>query len=484
MKMILTGVVNMHISRTVRVGFTAAALLCGTSLSTLGYAAQITIATDSDNFSVIKVGGPIIGGDSDRFDAIAASVTGKAVVILASPGGKVVEAMAIGERIHANGYGTAVGDDNICASACALIWVAGSKRFVSETARVGFHAAYTGSGDDARETGAGNALVGAYLTKLGLSYEAILYATSAAPDDMAWLHPDDAKRLGIEVTSLRAENSSPPVQPAVTRKSVPQPVQPQPTIVQNVPAGSPAERAAMNYVQTYYNYWSQPGTNVEQLSGYYNTTVNFYGANTPRAKVMDGKRQFANRWPIRHFTVQPNTLYAQCTDTLCAVSGVVEWDTSSVERNDHSVGSAKFIVGIAPPGVIVSENGAVLSGHKEPLQVTQPQPHYSSTTAQIPIPDTTAASPNPDQVAASHTQAYADGRRDRIAYEQWFASLPEGSYRDGVTFWAGNRNTKPTPSCSAGPVWQQGCVDARARLTGIDVRRKTEKDYWWGWNSL
>ena len=104
----------------------------------------------------------------------------------------------------------------------------------------------------------------------------------------------------------------------------------------------------MNYVQTYYNYWSQPGTNVEQLSGYYNTTVNFYGANTPRAKVMDGKRQFANRWPIRHFTVQPNTLYAQCTDTLCAVSGVVEWDTSSVERNDHSVGSAKFIVGIAP----------------------------------------------------------------------------------------------------------------------------------------
>jgi hypothetical protein len=446
-----------------------AALLCCTSLAAV-QAAEITVSTDSDNFSFIKISGTIQDGDSERFNAIAANLTGKAVIVLSSPGGKVIQAMAIGETIHNSNFGTAVVNDGMCASACALIWIAGGKRFVNGSSHVGFHAAYTGSGDDARETGAGNALVGAYLTKLGLSYEAILYATSKAPDDMQWLSADDARRLGIEITMLP--------DPTPARR------QPQPAVAQNVPAGGPVERAAMNLVMAYYNYWSQSGTNVEQLAGYYNTTVNFFGANTPRSKVMDGKRQFAARWPIRHFTVQQNTLYAQCDNTQCSVSGVVQWDTSSVERNDHSVGSANFVVRISPPGVIFYENGSVLTGHKEPLLAIQSTPQYAATAAQVPMPDTTTAAPNADQQASSVTQAYADGRRDRIAYEQWFASLPEGSYRDGVAFWAGNRSIKPAPSCSAGPFWQQGCVDARARLTNIDSRRKADKDYWWGWNSL
>jgi hypothetical protein len=156
---------------------------------------------------------------------------------------------------------------------------------------------------------------------------------------------------------------------------------------------------------------------------------------------------------------------------------VVEWDANSVERNEHSVGSANFVVRIAPPGLIISENGSVLFGHKEPLQAV-PQ-----ARASIPMPETAAAA-NPDIVAASSTPAYADGRRDRIAYEQWVASLADGSYRDGVIFWAGNRSVKPTPSCVAGPSFQQGCLDARARLSNVDMRRETDKNYWWGWNSL
>ena len=127
------------------------------------------------------------------------------------------------------------------------------------------------------------------------------------------------------------------------------------------------------------------------------------------------------RWPIRRFTIRANTLFAQCSAT-CSVAGVVEWDANSVERNEHSVGSANFVVRIAPPGLIISENGSVLFGHKEPLQAV------SQARASIPIPETAAAA-NPDIVAALSTPAYADGRRDRIAYEQWVASLADGSYR-------------------------------------------------------
>jgi hypothetical protein len=90
-------------------------------------------------------------------------------------------------------------------------------------------------------------------------------------------------------------------------------------------------------------------------------------------------------------------------------------------------------------------------------------------------------------VAAALTPAYADGRQARIDYERWFAALPAvGDYRDGASFWASNRSLKPSPTCtySAYPAWQAGCADTRARLAPVDQRRKTEPNYWWGWNSL
>ena len=63
-----------------------AALLCCTSLAAV-QAAEITVSTDSDNFSFIKISGTIQDGDSERFNAIAANLTGKAVIVLSSPGG-------------------------------------------------------------------------------------------------------------------------------------------------------------------------------------------------------------------------------------------------------------------------------------------------------------------------------------------------------------------------------------------------------------
>ncbi len=43
---------------------------------------------------------------------------------------------------------------------------------------------------------------GAYLSQLGLSQSAIAYVTEAAPESMAWLTPEDARNLGIEVEVL------------------------------------------------------------------------------------------------------------------------------------------------------------------------------------------------------------------------------------------------------------------------------------------
>ena len=83
-------------------------------------------------------------------------------------------------------------DGTRCASACAT-WLGGSQRFMGQTAQIGFHAAYVSAGGQVTETGAGNAMLGAYLNELGISERAILYITSANPHSMTWLSLADAE---------------------------------------------------------------------------------------------------------------------------------------------------------------------------------------------------------------------------------------------------------------------------------------------------
>jgi hypothetical protein len=177
--------------------------LCVTFLCGVPTRAADIITTKADDGSnVICISGKIDKDDSDKFKRIVSVVTGQTVVFLDSNGGSAMDGLDIGEYIRYKGYSTAVGDDTDCASSCGLIWLAGKRRYLGTSARVGFHAAYTVSGDDARESGVANAVIGGYLTKLGLSYQAIVFATVAPPDEIKWLTPDDAKRIGVEYSKL------------------------------------------------------------------------------------------------------------------------------------------------------------------------------------------------------------------------------------------------------------------------------------------
>jgi hypothetical protein len=77
---------------------------------------------------------------------------------------------------------------------------------MSAEARVGFHAAY--SSETGQETGVGNALVGAYLNRIGLPYSAVIYITQAAPNSMTWLSVAEAKKRGIDVEPLGSSRIS------------------------------------------------------------------------------------------------------------------------------------------------------------------------------------------------------------------------------------------------------------------------------------
>jgi hypothetical protein len=189
-----------------------AAAVAVASLYTVSAASAATIDVIEDEMgTVILIKGEMVDGDQVAFDNIARNYD-DAVVVLESPGGDLVSGLEIGLSIRELGFDTLVVDGSECASACALAWMAGETRSMGDHADVGFHAAYIEVNHRPQETGAGNAIIGAYLNELGLSYDAIYQLTSAPPHGMYWLTFSDADALGIEVERFQMADA-PAIQP-------------------------------------------------------------------------------------------------------------------------------------------------------------------------------------------------------------------------------------------------------------------------------
>jgi len=147
----------------------------------------------------IRIKGEINKGDADAFRPEAFSeirLHKQVFVVLESNGGAAMEALNIGTAIRKMDFDTLVFSNKTCASACALIWLAGHYRWAGPKAAIGFHAIYYGEGNI---SSGGNALVGAYLRDLGLSLKAIRYLTQAPPDGMEWLSIESAHKHDIKV---------------------------------------------------------------------------------------------------------------------------------------------------------------------------------------------------------------------------------------------------------------------------------------------
>lgn len=176
------------------------------SLSVASPASGLELSrTDNDGLAIITVRGEILPGDGERF--VRYAMADKALIVLSSPGGDVVSAITMGEHIRMKGYMTFVPPNEICASACALTWLSGIVRGGTKTSKIGFHAAYSGNGV---VTASGNALVGAYLNKIGASYKVVRFVTMPDPSDMSWLTYEKAKELGIEIVQLDTPSDKEP----------------------------------------------------------------------------------------------------------------------------------------------------------------------------------------------------------------------------------------------------------------------------------
>lgn len=176
--------------------FATFALLCNIP----AFAADINLVRGvKGEEDVINVKGDFKIGDENKFRALALT-SKRATVFLDSDGGKLQPAIEIGKIIRIKGFATAV-QDTICSSSCALVWLAGEPRMMSNLTSIGFHVPFKldPAGKPVSDATHG-ALIGSYLTSLGFSPKVVMFVVSAGPNDLHLLNKATADRLGIAVT--------------------------------------------------------------------------------------------------------------------------------------------------------------------------------------------------------------------------------------------------------------------------------------------
>lgn len=79
------------------------------------------------------------------------------------------------------------------------------------------------------------------------------------------------------------------------------------------------------------------------------------------------------------------------------------------------------------------------------------------------------------------------GLADRTELQQWIAGL-SGDFGRGAEWWAAHRSLSNPGTCTGPTARTQqfvlGCEAAKARLTPIDIKRKSDSEYRRGWNSF
>jgi hypothetical protein len=129
----------------------------------------------------------------------------------------------------------------------------------------------------------------------------------------------------------------------------------------SAPGDFPREMAEL-FAYAYHDAWSSTNDSALQfMASIYTESIEFYGNLVSASSVMDEKRRFAQRWPIRDYSIRDGTLSIECTGVLCDVDATVDWFAHSPARTASSNGVATFRFRLNVHNLsIVRESGAVL----------------------------------------------------------------------------------------------------------------------------
>ncbi len=163
----------------------------------------------SDNRWFVYLEGYIDNGATARLEhMLGEEQIRSAIVFLDSPGGHVVEAMALGRAIRERGYATSVGvrvtdaaapRAGRCYSACPIAYAGGVLRSLEPGAVLGIHRAENSVPvpDEAAFQEVVTGQVNDYLIQMGISIELLAIMSSVPHQAIRELTSDEAVRLGL-----------------------------------------------------------------------------------------------------------------------------------------------------------------------------------------------------------------------------------------------------------------------------------------------
>ena len=336
----------------------ASLLVLSLSSLTAAQAAEIDVRPVDSGSTLIVIEGDFEHSDVDTFRTkVAALSTPRVTVAFKSDGGSLVAGIRIGTLIREKKFATVIPDGASCASACALAWLGGARRFMGEGATVGFHAAYVLKSYGPVESSSGNAILGAYLNQLGLSEDAILYLTKTAPTSIQWMSLADANEQGITAAALSPQQST-------TGSSVAAPA----SDYRDGTAGTPGHRFRALADRALVEAERRSHALLERL---YAEKVVYRGTATPRQAVLRSKHRLADRWAERVYTIRPGSISATCAKagTTCRVKGVMSYRYHEPTTSNRARGVVNFEYRVALAGEAPQIIAETTSTHEPPATV-------------------------------------------------------------------------------------------------------------------
>jgi len=170
-------------------------------------AATITTGKQPNGTPTIYVSGDIDKESVGKFIETVLQINKRKIfVYLESSGGETEAGLVMAEAISKMELFETVVVKH-CASMCAVVWLAGPTRWVASGAHIGFHAVYftDKQGRNLGVSPGGNAIIGAFLARLGYNDQTIRRLTETDPDSMYWLTRETAKELGIEAKIIESK---------------------------------------------------------------------------------------------------------------------------------------------------------------------------------------------------------------------------------------------------------------------------------------
>jgi len=132
------------------------------------------------------------------------------------------------------------------------------------------------------------------------------------------------------------------------------------------------ESESKSLAHAYLRSWSSGNDEaLADLDDFFGPRVNYFGRSVDLQTLVQTKRRFAERWPVRKYRHRPGTMSVRCDSQSerCTVRSVVDWEAASPARRARSNGSLRFELVLDMSGsrpVVRSENAQRLASLSKP----------------------------------------------------------------------------------------------------------------------